>query len=283
MKVLSGGVIRNMSEIGTGGGPTNEISQLDSNVTVTDTGVGAVTLTVDGSAIASWTESVGMVLERNLSMTTRNISLTGDITPDIAIPRNLGGSGLFWGSVFANRYFVNNTGNFLSGDSFGIDYHVDGSRAHVFDIGGIQKMSINASEIDFLDDLNTNGNDLRMNNGDITIVDGISFNGSGSTVTGIDFLTFHDSGGFLNMQLSDIINAGDVSGSGKYTCGEIEINGALNHDGSTLGFFGKSPTSKKNYQFLSGTESLLQVIGKLNELASILGDDGSNYGLINTF
>lgn len=281
MKVLSGGVIRNMSDIGSGGGATNEISQGDSNVTVTDTGTGAVTITVDGTSLSSFTTGVGMVLEVPLSMVANNIVGTGSVTPNGNGIQDLGSNTTFWQEVYSSQYNVGLNSNVISGDSFGIDYTVSGSAAHNFVIGASQKMVINSSEIDFLDDVNLNGNDLRMNNGDITLVDFMSFNGSGSLMNGIDFMTFHDSGGFLNLSGSDIINAGTIQASGKVTTGEIEINGALNHDGSTLGFFGQAPTSRKNYTLLNGTESLLQVIGKLNELAGILGDSGSNYGLIN--
>jgi len=57
---------------------------------------------------------------------------------------------------------------------------------------------------------------------------------------------------------------------------EIEINGTLNHDGSALGFFGKSPTGKRTVN-LSGF-SLSQVAGSLTLLLQSL----KAYGLINS-
>lgn len=65
-----------------------------------------------------------------------------------------------------------------------------------------------------------------------------------------------------------------LSVSGKATLsGEVQIGGSLNHDGSYIGFFGKTPTSKRTAYYAIDTN----VKNRLNELIQRLGD----YGLIN--
>ena len=60
-----------------------------------------------------------------------------------------------------------------------------------------------------------------------------------------------------------------VIGFGTGTGGNLEINGELNHDGDTVGFYGKTPVERQSIASLSGTASLLTVIGRIN---SLLGD-----------
>ena len=60
-----------------------------------------------------------------------------------------------------------------------------------------------------------------------------------------------------------------VIGFGTGTGGNLEINGELNHDGDKVGFYGKTPVERQSIASLSGTASLLTVIGRIN---SLLGD-----------
>lgn len=58
---------------------------------------------------------------------------------------------------------------------------------------------------------------------------------------------------------------------------EIQINGALNHDGTAVGFFGATPTTQRSgtlYQKLSAGASLTDVINKVNAYIQVLDDLG---------
>lgn len=78
--------------------------------------------------------------------------------------------------------------------------------------------------------------------------------------------------------LNDPVDINDtLDVSGKVTLsGEIQIGGSLNHDGSYIGFFGKTPTSKKT-AYYANTDDITTIRNRLNALIQRLGD----YGLIN--
>jgi hypothetical protein len=93
----------------------------------------------------------------------------------------------------------------------------------------------------------TNCFDLTVND-DITLGDDLLM--SNGNITGVAFLLVNTQlqmSGSISMGGNNIFSIGTVSASGKGTFAEVEINGNLNHDGSNIGYFGKSPRSKQTY------------------------------------
>ena len=73
---------------------------------------------------------------------------------------------------------------------------------------------------------------------------------------------------------------GIITTTGNLTVGNAEINGALNHDGSTVGFYGNVPLTRQTVDFQG--PSLLEVANTLSQLLQKLGDSFQGIGLINT-
>jgi hypothetical protein len=77
----------------------------------------------------------------------------------------------------------------------------------------------------------------------------------------------------------------DLNGTDIFDVGDIEIDGALNHDGTTVGFFNFTPKTRRSVAFPSGPTGnnsldILFLYGAINALLAALGDSG--YGLVNT-
>jgi hypothetical protein len=92
---------------------------------------------------------------------------------------------------------------------------------------------------------------------------------SGSNA-GSDFVirAFDDSGTFLSQPFSITRSTGLASfGAGVYVTGDIELDGALNHDGSTVGFYGTTPASKPTVFGSRGSNEALYEL--LNALANL--------------
>jgi len=79
-----------------------------------------------------------------------------------------------------------------------------------------------------------------------------------------------DSGSRLDMNGGII----DMEGGDIQAVGDIEIDGALNHDGSTVGFYATTPIARQLMTTMAGTETLLQTIGKINSIIAALGTSG---------
>jgi len=104
-------------------------------------------------------------------------------------------------------------------------------------------------------------------------------------------INFANSFSILNMNGSNITNGGrislltgtglglDLNGKDIVACENIEIDGTLNHDGTLVGFFGKSPTDQRTVAFMTGAETLGQTIAKINEMIGNLGNTGVGIGI----
>ena len=82
-QIQSDGTITDLGAAG-GGGSSNEISQLNSRVTVTDTGTdGLITFVTDGFQVATMDDVVGLVMSEDIDMQTNQINF-GATTRNIA-------------------------------------------------------------------------------------------------------------------------------------------------------------------------------------------------------
>ena len=106
LKVYSGGAVRNLSDIGAGGG--NAISQLNSSVTVNDVGSGAINMVVDAVAvldIVSTFASLAVLLEMGADIDMNANDIVGIAT---LVGRDTGLDSfkiIFDGAVDSDTYF----------------------------------------------------------------------------------------------------------------------------------------------------------------------------------
>jgi len=163
-------------------------------------------------------------------------------------------------------------------------------------------INMQGNDIDGVDDINMSGSGsiLSMNVGDIVGVDDLSFTGSGSLISlfGGDINMsggdINMGGGLisntritmqigqsLNMNFGNITNVNDLFVNDDITIGDdltvgddIEINGDLNHDGSRVGFYGKSTVTRPTVNF---TNNLIDIAFLLQKMGQFTGN-----GLINT-
>jgi hypothetical protein len=63
--------------------------------------------------------------------------------------------------------------------------------------------------------------------------------------------------------------------------GNVEINGALNHDGTTVGFYGKTPQTRAIISKATSGDSLAVLIARFNILLGVLGNSSNGVQLIN--
>ena len=105
--------------------------------------------------------------------------------------------------------------------------------------------------------------------GTYVILGKVKFNASPDTPT--------SSPSFSSVTVSGLGSFGSISiaGSGSTKLYNCEINGSLDHNGSYIGFFGSTPTSKKTVWYVNDDA---QVRAKVNELLGVL----YQYGLIHT-
>lgn len=155
-------------------------------------------------------------------------------------------------------------------------------------------INMQGNDIDNVDDINMSGSGsiLSMNVGDIVGVDDLSFTGTGSlislfggSISTIGNLTFANAFGILNMGGSNITNAFkitfqsssgigiDLNGRDISDCGDLEIDGDLNHDGSNVGFYGQSPRARRTVNFTGGAIDIALLL-------QTLGNTFQGYGLI---
>jgi len=258
--IFSGGIVRNISDIGTAG---NAISQGNSSVTVLDSGVGSITDIIDGTVVSTKNVS-NFSIQQSVTFGSNKISGLGDAEPAASGVFLLGGSTLFWANTFTDRITLDNAGNTIIGSTAGMTYNVALGDIHEFEIGFTPQMTIRSTEIDF------EGNNL-VGIGDLTMQNSASnLQMSSGDIIGVDDLTFVGSGSRINMVGGDIINVDDID------VDNIEIDGALNHDGSTIGFFGTTPVTKQTSN-LTGT-TVTTLVTDLSALLQVL----RNYGIINT-
>ena len=156
----SGGQLKSITDIGTGGGATNQISQGNSNVTVTDTGVGSITIAADAQSIAAFTNSIGIVFDKDLNMGGNDVKSTGFISPGSNGVQDIGSASLFYNLVFSNFHFFNNTDNFMNGDAGGLNYQVGTGDTHDFLTGGGTRMQIRNSDVSMLTAVDMNSNSI---------------------------------------------------------------------------------------------------------------------------
>lgn len=95
---------------------------------------------------------------------------------------------------------------------------------------------------------------------------------SGSNA-GSDFVirAFDDSGTFLSQPFTITRSTGLASfGASVYVTSDLEIDGALNHDGSTVGFYGTTPASKPTvFGSRGANEALYELLNALANLGLI--------------
>lgn len=129
-----------------------------------------------------------------------------------------------------------------------------------------------------------------FNNG-MSVIGNVGINGS-LTATGLSatgevsggslLVSGNVNGGTANFSSLGVSGATDLKGSldvsGTLNASRnLYVYGNLGHYGSALGFFGRTPTSRRTVSFLSGTPTVNSLQSKLNDLISAL----SAYGLIN--
>lgn len=145
--IHSGGISRNISDIGQGG-VTNQISQGNSNVTVTDTGTGAVTIAVDAASIASFTNSIGVVFDKDLNMGNNEIKTTGAISPGATSTFDIGGQTLYYNFGFMDSIILKDFTQHINGTDEGIRHNVTSGKFHQFQQSGHTIMSVGSDFID---------------------------------------------------------------------------------------------------------------------------------------
>jgi len=109
---------------------------------------------------------------------------------------------------------------------------------------------------------------IDMGNENISNVDTLDFNGSLSAIDDLDLLTMLDSGAIIEMTGGNI----DFSGGDIIALADIEIDGAFNHDGTTVGFYGATPQTRQTIGDAGST--LASVIGTVNSITAILNANG---------
>ena len=136
--------VKNLADIPVGGAG-NSISQLDSNVTVTDTGTdGAITSTIDGALITTLNDAQYSI-NVPVFFTSNNLTGLGNTFSGGNHSFDFGGATLFWNSLYTDTVFFQNIGNFIDGDSAGMLYQGD---KHEFNTGNqILEIATNAVNI----------------------------------------------------------------------------------------------------------------------------------------
>ena len=262
----SGGQLKSITDIGTGGGATNQISQGNSNVTVTDTGVGSITIAADGQSIAAFTNSIGIVFDKDLNMGGNDLKSTGFISPGSNGVQDIGSATLFYNLMFSNFHFFNNTNNFMNGDSGGLNYQVGTGDTHDFKTGGSTRMLVRNSDVSMLTDVEMNSNSIN-NIFDATITGHliiesfdaiIEFPLSGA-ILDVNTYDFGRSDQFIQSTNDGVNYWTEVGERHQFVVDgvvqfrvtdehclvgkDLLIFQALQHQGATVGFFGRTPVN----------------------------------------
>ena len=109
-------------------------------------------------------------------------------------------------------------------------------------------------------------------------------------ISSVGNITFANSFSVLNLSGSNISGVGRITSDDATFNDDVEINGALNHDGTTVGFFGVTPVTVPFMSRAQSSDSLAILIIRFQILQDILsqrlsGDSGnpSGTGIINIF
>ena len=289
--------------LGAGGGTGNEITEGNSFVRVTDPGTGTINFEVDGAGLGSITTGLGWVLENDLTLASGDLTLSsGDIilgngfeivntssnTTTFAIPDNEFISITESGAI-----------RILIGDD--ILLSCDNNADILFQEGGVTvgRYDGGANEWQFDQPVRFNGG---INGDIIPTINGVSPLGTSTLNFSSLFLSttlqfgntvrqITTSGNNLLIRTSsgnDIIFREDITEFFRCDGGtneiiferdvmindDIEMNGALNHDGTTFGLYGVTPVTRQTFESLTGGENLGQVIGDINSILAILDATG---------
>jgi len=285
----SGGQLKSITDIGTGGGATNQISQGNSNVTVTDTGVGSVTIAADAQSIAAFTNSIGIVFDKDLNMGGNDLKSTGFISPGSNGVQDIGSATLFYNLMFSNFHFFNNTDNFMNGDSGGLNYQVGIGDTHDFLTGGGTRMQIRNSDVSIFTDLDMQNNNIDEIfdatirghliidsfdaildfplSGAILDCSTYDFGRTGQFIQsnngGVNYFTdLNENHQFVVENLVEFRVDGDECLVGK----NLRIFRDFQHQGSNVGFYNTTPTTRRTALLANFTTS-----GNANAINTLIG------------
>ncbi len=237
---------RNLFSDGTTGSPIGQLSVKTSDGTTISLEQGGA----GGGADTDLNNLVGTAVNQAL-------------VPDVDNLRDLGSSSREWRNLF-----VDGTGN----------------------IDSVVTSNISTSSLNVSGTANFNGGTVNINSGTINIgnssSDNIKMNGRIDTSMIPDNDNSFDIGssslqwrnawfdGIVNADGLDIGGVSDFNNNAINNVGNLEIDGDLNHDGSRIGFFGRTPQTKNTVPF--ATFSLISVVIAFNTMRGALLD----YGLI---
>ena len=134
-----------------------------------------------------------------------------------------------------------------------------------------------------------NSGDITMGGGDISAIGNLTMAASSSilnllagSITRSGNITFDNAFSVLNLNGSNITNVGRITADdGKFN-DDLEIDGALNHDGSSLGFFGQPPQVRKFAALPASTSNNDLFIALFNIIQALGNLSGFGYGLVDS-